>query len=89
MRWKLKYSAFLVKNILKQCTFIHFIVVVLLFVSNLRPTRYAYLILCLKLLLHLLIIFMCIDQYFWRICLCIIFWKRNSYWQYWYVKILP
>jgi len=50
MQWKLKYSAFLVKNILKQCTFIDFIVIVLFFVSYLRPTRYAYMILCLKLL---------------------------------------
>jgi len=66
-------------------TVIYFNVIVLFFVSFLRRTRNS--ILCLKLVLHLYIILMCRAQYLWRICWCFIFWKRNSYWQYCYVKI--
>jgi len=60
-------------------TVIYFNVFVLFFLSFLRRTS--------KKVLHLYIILMCRDQYFWRICRCFIFWKRNSYWQYCYVKI--
>jgi len=55
-----------------EYTFTHFNVIILLFVSILRPTRNVYMIPCLK-----------------HICRYLLFWKCNSYWQYWYVYFLP